>query len=275
MRKLLFAALTMVTLPLMSFSQSDTIYTNNGKIVCSVKEITPEAVKFTYPNEELINSVYKNTIQKIVLKSGRVQTFAESTSYNTVTGPKDFENVTITKVEGEVKGLFKLGDVSSKAKGTTDLSNQERVKQRAYRKLKIQAAMMGANIIYLTDARTQGNKMGSKYESSQSAEASFSGVAYTNVLPDYDVFLTLLKNKTIFSAVEMVKLWSGAPDMSLKDIDKPFNIIKVYNEAGLIYINASVKGIDNDVFRVISFSQGTFVVVYTDKSSIYNLRISF
>jgi len=80
-------------------AQTDTIFSNNEKIACTVKEITPDAVKFIYPDEELINTVYKNTIQKIVFKSGRVQVFAEATSYKTVSSVEDFENVTITEDE--------------------------------------------------------------------------------------------------------------------------------------------------------------------------------
>jgi hypothetical protein len=64
-------------------AQVDTIYTNGEKIACSVKEITPDAVKYAYLGEDLINSVYKSTIQKIVFKSGRVQTFAEASSFKT------------------------------------------------------------------------------------------------------------------------------------------------------------------------------------------------
>lgn len=261
--------------PIYLYSQTDTIFSNNEKIVCSIKEVTPEAVKFSYPNEDLINSIYKNSIQKIIYKSGRVQTFAENTSYKKVNGPKDFENVTLTKVESEVKGLFKLGEVSAKAKGTTEFSNQERVKERAYRKLKIQAAMLGANIVYLTDARTQGNKYGGKYSSSESAEASFSGVGYTNVLPNYEEFAALLANRTNLIAIEMVELWSSGSDMSIKQINKTVAVNKIINEAGLIMLNASIDGIDKNVFRVVSFSAGSFVVVFKDKSSIYNLRIIF
>jgi len=61
-------------------------------MACTVKEITPDAVKFSYPNEDLINSVYKNTIQKIVFKSGRVQVFAESTYFKTVNNIDDYDN---------------------------------------------------------------------------------------------------------------------------------------------------------------------------------------
>jgi len=140
---------------LRSYAQTDTIMINNQKIACSVKEITPDAVKYTYPNEDLINTVYKNTVQKIIFKSGRMQTFAEATSYKTINSVSDYNSVTITSVESEVRGLFKIADVSSKAKGTTVYSNQERVKDRAYRKMKIQAAMFGANVVYLTNQRTE------------------------------------------------------------------------------------------------------------------------
>src|ERR1017187_4120150 len=121
-----------ICLVMKCFGQADTIFSNNEKIPCNVKEITPEAVRYSFPGEELINSVYKNTVQKIVFKNGRVQTFAESTSFKKVDSVGDFDNVTITAVENEILGLYKLGDVSSKAKGTTVYSNQVRVKERAY-----------------------------------------------------------------------------------------------------------------------------------------------
>lgn len=72
----------------MAFSQQDTIVTNNEVIICSVKEITSDAVKFTYPGEDLINTIYKNTVEKIMFKSGRVQKFAEATSFKTINGLK-------------------------------------------------------------------------------------------------------------------------------------------------------------------------------------------
>src|ERR1035437_2236384 len=206
------------------FGQSDTIFSNNQKISCSVKELTPDAVKYTFSGEDLVNSIYKNSVQKIVFKSGRVQTFAEATSYKTVESVDDFENVTITQVEGEIKGLYKIGDVSSKAKGTTTLSNQERVKERAYKKIKIQAAMMGANIIYLTNQRTEGNKMGGYFQSGSTAETNLTGIAYTNQLPDIEDFKKMIVDKRDFAAVFEAKLWSSASDMSLSALENKFTI---------------------------------------------------
>jgi hypothetical protein len=256
------------------FGQTDTIFSNSEKIVCSVKEITSDAVKYSFPDEDLINSIYKNVIQKIVFKNGRVQTFAEATSFKKINGVDDFENVTITQVESEIKGLFKIGDVSSKAKGTTTLSNQERVKERAYRKLKIVAAMMGANIIYLTNQRTEGNKMGGYYQSGSSAETNLSGVAYTNQLPNFNDFKLLIGEKRNFSTTEQAKMWSSASEMTKTVFQKSFIINSITNENGIIMINGDLQEESRyKNFRVVSFDKESFSVYYEDKSTSYNVKI--
>jgi hypothetical protein len=255
-------------------AQTDTIFSNNEKTACNVKEVTQDAVKFTYPNEDLVNIVYKNTIQKIVFKSGRVQTFAESTSFKKIESSNDYENVTISQVESEIKGLYKIGDVSAKAKGTTVYSNQEKVKQRAYKKLKIEAAMMGANIVYLTAQRTEGNKYGGYYQSGSSAETNLTGIAYSNILPSYSDFEKLMLNKTIFFAILDSHLWYSGTDISQIEISKKFEINSIKNENGLIIINGVLEGeLNCKVFRVVSFNSESFNIFYQDKNMVYNIKI--
>ncbi len=259
---------------LLCFAQTDTIFSNNEKILCTVKEITPEAVKYSFIGEELINSIYKNSVQKIVFKNGRIQTFAEATSFKKINGVDDFENVTITQVESEVKGLFKVGDVSSKAKGTTTLSNQERVKERAYRKMKIGAAMMGANIIYLTNQRTEGNKMGGYFQSGSTAETNLTGVAYTNQLPSPEEFAAVIGEKRNFQAVEEARLWSSGSDMTKTESFSSFVIKTISNENGIIMVTGELEGAyGREVFRVVSFNKDYFNIYYEDKSTIYNVKI--
>jgi hypothetical protein len=254
--------------------QTDTIFSNNEKIPCSVIEITQEAVKFTYPEEELVNSVYKNSVQKIIFKNGRVQTFVEATSFKIVRGVDDFENVTITQVESEVKGLFKLGEVSSKAKGASTLSNQERVKERAYRKLKIGAALMGANIIFLTDQRTEGNKIGGYYQSGSTAETNLTGVVYSNQLPNYDEFKKMIDEENNFIATQESKLWSNASDMETKVIQKSFVISGIENENGIIILNGELQDETKiKTFRVVSFDNEFFNIYFEDKSTAYNVKV--
>ncbi len=273
MKKIILLIAAIPSFVLNCIAQTDTVYTNTDKISCTVKEVTPDAVKFIYPGEEIINTVYKNTVQKIIFKSGRVQSFAEATSYKTVTGANDFDNVTLTSVQSEVNGLFKLGDVSSKAKGTTVFASMEKVKERAYKKMKIVAAMMGANIIYLTQNTTIGNQMGSQYQAGHQTETNLAGVAYSNKLPNYDDFNKMIGVKTQFQCVVLVGMSQRDADMDVNDCSKNVQIFKIYNESGLTMVKAKIDGVDFDTFRVISYTNKEFTLVYKDGERIYNYKI--
>jgi hypothetical protein len=267
--------LLIVTLyPIATYAQIDTIYTNSEKIACLVKEVTPDAVKFIYPGEEVLNSIYKNAVQKIIFKSGRIQTFAEATSFKVINNVLDYDKVTITTIADEVRGLYKLGDVSSKAKGTTVYSSQERVKERAYRKFKIQAAMLGANIIFLTEQRTEGNKY-DKYNS-QTSEANLTGIAYSNKLPNLENFKKLVGNKTDFLMVKEYLLWASDSDVSQNDDPKAFTLTNIINENGIIFIEGKLVG-ENQVskFQLANFNSDNFSIQYKKGETDYNLVISF
>jgi hypothetical protein len=263
-----------------AFAQYDTIYSNDERIACSVKEVTPDAVKFSYPNEDLVNSVYKNTIQKIVFKSGRVQIFAESTYFKTVNSVEDFDNVSLSHVAGEVQGLYKIGEVGAKARGTTALANMEKVKERAEMKIKIQAAMMGANIVYLTQFATSDNRLGNRYNVGQATATNISGVAYSNKLPSFDGFENLInaKSKLNFIYNEVDKLGSGDYECTRFTDTGAVIINRIYNDNGFIMIDASITGFDNKTFRVISYNTDGFILECIDNSditenSIYNVRV--
>jgi hypothetical protein len=251
------------------YSQTDTIYTNNERIPCVVKEITTESVKFSYIGEDLVNSLFKNSVQKIVMKSGRVQTFAESTNYKKINDPNDFEDVTITMIEGDVKGLFRIGSVSSKAKGATAFSAQEGLKARAYRKVKIQAALMGANIVYLANQKTEGVRYGS------TGEINLSGLAYNNVTPNIEEFNKLISDKTNFVAVYKYSLTGDGSDaLSNLKINKPVIISNVRNESGLILIDVKFDvAAKANQFRVVSFTNEYFNIFFEGKGVLSNFKI--
>ncbi len=272
--KFILVAALMTFVATSCFAQMDTVVVNNEKIACTVKEITPDAIKYTFPGEDVINSVYKNTVQKIIFKSGRVQTFAESTSYKSISSVMEYDNVSITSVESEVRGLYKLGDVSSKAKGTTVYSNQEKVKDRAYRKIKIQAAMFGANIVYLSNQRTEGNKYGSYYTSGSTAETNLTGIAYSNTLPDYDKFKKLVGTKTNFSAMQIYKLGASDSDVSQDAVNKSFTINNVINDNGIVFIEGLLQGEKNiNRFQLANFTENSFSIAYKDKGTAYNVVV--
>lgn len=263
-----------------AFSQYDTIFSNDEKIVCTVKEITPEAVKYCYPNEDLINSVFKNTIQKIIFKSGRVQVFAESINLKTINSVDDYENVSFSRTANEVAGLYKLGEVGAKAAGNTALSNMEKVKERAERKVKIQAAMLGANVVLLNQFATTENRLGTYYTSAKPTSTNIAGIAYSNKLPVYDAFVNLMNNKLQFMLhdYEVDKLSTGDYQYTKFSDSGKIIINKIYNEDGFIMLDAHVDGFDNTIFRVINFSNDGFTLECSDnadimENNIYNIRV--
>lgn len=263
-------------IPLIAFSQSDTIITNVERIPCIVREVTADAIKFSYPQEELVNTIYKNAIKKVVFKSGRVQLFAESIPLKTIKSIEDFDLVEITNLESDTKGLYRVGYVSAKAKGTTTLSNQERVKNRAYRKLKILAAMMGANIVYISSQRNEGNKFGGYYQSGSSSETNLTGLAYTNSKLNIKEFKQLIANKPIYVGVEQTKLWSGDYDVRKEQILTKFTIDEIIDDDGIIEMKGEIVNSPGQrIFKLVSMDKDFFNIFYEDKSTAFNVKIEF
>lgn len=178
------------------------------------------------------------------------------------------------------RASFKIGEVGAKSRGTTAFANMEKVKERAERKVKIQAAMMGANIVYLTQFGTSQNKVGTEYSSGQATATNISGVAYSNKLPDFDRFTDMLnaKMKLKFKDYEVDKL--GTDDYDYTKFADTGNVIisKVYNDNGFIMMNGSVSGFDNTTFKVINYDKDEFILECGDnddiaENTVYNIRV--
>ena len=57
-----FIYFLLLSLSINIYAQTDSIFANQQVVLANVVEITEEAVKFRYPNEDLINSMYKNSL---------------------------------------------------------------------------------------------------------------------------------------------------------------------------------------------------------------------
>jgi len=257
------------------FGQTDTIYSNNQKISCSVKEIAPDVVKYTLADNDYATSMYKNSIQKIVFKDGQVRDLTESTPFKKVESVNDYNNVTITNASDDVKGLFKIGELDTKSKGTTSYSSQDKVRDKAFNKFKIEAAMIGANVIYLTYQNTQPYQpMVDNYPGS-TTETNLSTIAYTSSLPSFDDFKALVSDKKEFAATLETSMKKNANDMTQTDIQKKFIVNSISNDNGSIIVNGSLEGDSQcSTFRVVSFTKDSFNIYYIEKNAEYNLRIN-
>lgn len=254
-------------------AQQDTIFFGNEKLIVTVKEVGEESIKYTYPGEDIINSIYKNSVSKISYRSGRVQIFREAVNFHPVNSVSEWERVSISQLESEVKGLFKVGDVSAKAKGGTALTGEARVKDRAFKKLKIRTAMLGGNVIYMTQLDSKGNQYNSWM--SQSAEANLSAIAYSNVLPQIDEFNKLISGKKSFKLTERLSLRGDGVDVSSASIDGVFHLVSVSNQNGHLYVTGKINNGKETDYRVVRFNEQTFSLFYKDKATLYNFIFKF
>lgn len=274
--KQLLVSLLLLFVAQYGFAQTDTLFTNTGKIPCTVKEITPETVRYSYVGEELINTIYRNTVQKIVFQNGRVQTFEEAAAFKKVSTRRDFDNVTVTQLEGDVKGLFKIGEISSAAQGATLFSDMGAVKDRAFRKIRIIAAMMGANIVYLTQHQTVANSFNLQNHSHSTTAGTFlSGVVYTTQLPNMEEFKSRTAGKTEFNVIEKASFKSSSNDMAVYPSKWKFKLREVKNENGLIILDGDLQGASRfNKFRVASFDENFFYIYYEEKGVSYNVKLA-
>jgi hypothetical protein len=278
----------LLSLPFLSFSQYDTIYSTTGKIIGVVKEIGENSIKFTYPQEDLLNNINKNVVKKIVFKSGRVQTFSNMSGYKTIKSGLDYENVSISLVFEEVKGLYKIGEAGAKAKGTTELSSIEKVKERAIRKMKITAAMQGANVVYQSQINTTDNIPGEKDGNGQTTKAAqptqttVSGIAYSSELPSFEEFKQSIGNRKLFSVINLYEFesvynildpFNMNTDIKEKSVTRSMELNSITEESGFIYVNAKIEKESNTKFRVIFFNNEEFTLAYKTDKGIYNFRV--
>ena len=269
----------LLCLPMIGLGQSDIIYTvEKEKIICSIKEISSSEVKFSYPKESLINIINKNLIEKIVFSSGRVQEFS-STNFNEIKDVNDWDKVMLTELESDVKGLYRIGDVSSKAKGTTALANTTKVRERSIKKLKAEAAMMGANIVFLLDMASTANKAGTKYSAGQQTSTVISGVAYSNTIPKYDLVSNKLTGKEL-TVTETHTLHSGWADYKILQEDTPITLSKIYKQNGFVYVNCEL----GDNLMVTKIYDDYLILMWFEKRAknqisfgkkIFNAKVSF
>lgn len=254
-------------------AQVDTIFTHNEVIPCKVTEITESSVKYVYPGEDLTNSMSKNAITRIVFKSGRVQKFASRTGFRTLTSPVEWEQVTLTQIESEVAGLYKIDDVSSKAKGTTEFSNQERVKRRAMDKLKMQAAMLGANVVYLLNVRSEGNKFNVWTGASSSSESSFMGAAYSSRMPDFEEVKNLLGEGREFAITEELDFTNNSTKIDWVEAHNTLTLHRLYDDNGNVMIEGSIPGCKETTFRVTFCNKDSIYILYSTRRGKFSYKV--
>lgn len=143
------------SLSTMSYAQDKIIKRNGDTLKVKIVRSTPDQVDFTYPNEDAVNSEYKNALTKIIYSSGRTENCAGIKKLAIVNGEKDWESVELTTNPEDVKGLTNLGEVSAKSGWGGELG-QGMGDNQVRKRLKKTAAKLGASIVLVQDRPVSG-----------------------------------------------------------------------------------------------------------------------
>jgi hypothetical protein len=131
-------------------AQDKVVLRSGDTISVKITKDGSEFIEFTYPNETLINQKNKKEINCIIFSSGRTEICNQKLQLPTIKSKDDWEKVIITYLPSDVDGLIRVDEVKATS-GWGGAMGSSIGYKGALKKLKKQAAKMGACIILITD----------------------------------------------------------------------------------------------------------------------------
>lgn len=268
-------------------SQPDTIYARSGPILCEVVEVGLQTVTYTYPGEKVVNNILRTAVEKIVFSNGRVQRFEEYKAYNPVLHAGDFKKVEVVSTEGDILGLTRIGRVTAKAKGATAWSGAINIQNRAVKKLLIESAMLGGNVVLLTQQSTTPSRAGSDVAPAQAAYSLQSGSVYTNNPIDIQAFKNRAGEQTTFEVSRRFWIGRNSSDLLQSPVTGFFQLRTIEEKDGQVFLVGEFKNFRTvsggaaslapyRKFRLTSFDDTSFTVHFVQESGMtHNIVLKF
>lgn len=129
----------------------DRIIKNSGDTLSvKITKSTDEAISFVYPNEDVVNEIFKNSISEIIYSSGRIEKVSTKTNLQSVNGPDDWDKVQVTYNTDDIKGLEKVKSLSKSSLWGGALGSNAGYND-VIKKLKKEAAKNKSRIVLIND----------------------------------------------------------------------------------------------------------------------------
>ena len=160
--KMLIMIFAILNTSLVAFSQDSVILKRGDTLNVFVTKSSSESIEFKYPEEDVLNTLSKKRIVKIIYQSGRTENVNKVVQLPTIKSKDDWEKVIITFDPIDVEGYKELGTVTRKSGwgGVVSVEAGELV----MKKMKKDAAELGSPIILIVEGwHMQKNKPISGY----------------------------------------------------------------------------------------------------------------
>lgn len=148
--------LALATFGILGFSQTnDKMKKHSGETIeVKVIKVNETTINYKYPGEEAEQTIGKYAIASIAYgSSGRKENISEKI---VVSGKDDWEKVQIITDASEVLGLKKGEEIKGKTSGFYSFNSAGSADKKASKKIKEEAAEMGAPFILMTADKNDG-----------------------------------------------------------------------------------------------------------------------
>jgi len=260
-----------------SNAQSDKIILNGEVKNVIVEEVGTNHIRYKYPNENASYTISKHRVEKIIFESGREEVF--ESPFKPVNSVNDYEMVYLSYNTQDVEGLKPLGQVFSKATGVTTLASINNVNNRAVRKVKMEAAMLGANVVLVGNTFQRGNQYGNENVPGNATMTSISGTAYTTNPSNYNLeeVRGFLENYQylLFQSEQLNRNAFDKKSKLHQMYDQKLNVMlfsfdKIYEKDGFLYVSTNGLKSKTNELKVLYANEENITLVEQHKNSIYN-----
>lgn len=255
-------------LTLTCFSQSDTIIGKKQTIPCYSVKIKEDSVYYKLSEKSVYTSISKNEVEKIIFKNGKSITIKPQSSLKVIEGITNYDDILITHNPKDIEGYTEILSVQTKYQHVSKGKHSKSL-EKPYRILKIQAAMKGANIIYVPQ---QTGLIISDIP--DTTVTQLYGTAYCSNLPTLESFGEVISDKTEFVSSTQWYMHAGKSDVYQFYYSGKLIIKDVYSENGFVFIEGELKSFSRvETFQLISFTNKSFYIYFELDGTKYNIKV--
>ncbi len=151
---LLTTALLMFATSFCQMAANDKMKKHSGETLeVKIVKVGEATITYKYPGEDAEETIGKYAVASITYGSGRVENVSEKV---VIAGKDDWEKVQIVTDPNEVLGLKKGSEIKGKTNGFISYNTAGSADKKATRKIKEEAAEIGAPFILMTADKSDG-----------------------------------------------------------------------------------------------------------------------
>ncbi len=260
--------LAMVIASHLSSGQSpDTLVLIKERIIGRVTEVTPDQVAYKLPDDNVVHKIRKSDLVKISFGNGKSEQ-SPLANILVITAPEEWNKVKIVERQEDIQGVYKIDDIVVPGNMLTE---------RGRNSLKMAAAMMGGNIVNVTDSKSfvstgyvsypaYSGTRNTTYVSHPYSQVYQQIIArvYSSQLPDSIAFRELMKQNPTLRLMTHITL-RGRFRYKLVALDCQFADVKIATysiEEGNIFVQARLLGVPVTKFHVNYFDNSRIMLSF-------------